>query len=89
MASFGELDRVRQQVAEHLAQSLPVSEQLGRGFGVRLDGELQSLLRGERLERGLDILQQHAETEPLDVDVHPARLDLGQVKNVVDELQQV
>jgi hypothetical protein len=72
-----------------LAQPLPVGEQLGWRLGVRLDGELQPLLRGQRLERGLDVLEQRAEREPFRADVHPPRLDLGKVEDVVDELQQV
>ena len=86
---LGELDRVRQQVAEHLAEPLPVGEQVARRLGARLDGEVQPLLGGERLERGLDVLEQRGQREPLRVDVHPPRLDLGQVQDVVDQLQQV
>src|ERR1700735_4181925 len=63
--------------------------QLQRGFGFYLDGEFQALLRGERFEGGLDVLEQRAEREALRVDVHPPRLYLGQVEDVVDELQQV
>ena len=54
---LGELDRIRQQVTENLAEPLPVGEQLARRLGARLDREIQPLLGGERLERGLDILE--------------------------------
>ena len=77
------------RLPQHLAQPLPVGEHLGRRVGVDVDRERQALLRGHRLERGLDVLQQRAQREALRVDVHPARLDLGQVEDVVDELQQV
>ena len=89
LAPGGELDRVGQQVAEHLAQPLPIGEQLPGRFGGRLDREGQALLCGQRLESGPDVLQQRAQGEPLGGDVHPARLDLGQVQDVVDQLEQV
>ena len=37
----------------------------------------------------MNVLQQRAQREAFRVDVHPARLDLGQVQDVVDELEQV
>ena len=86
---LGELDRVGQQVAQHLPQPRVVGEQVGRDARGGGDREVQALLRGHRPEGGLDVVEQLAQRDPLGVDVHLAGLDLGQVEDVVDQLQQV
>ncbi len=85
----GELHRVRQQVAQHLQQPLLVGVQ--RGGQLRGDpyGEVQALLRGQRPESGLHVVDELDERDARRGDVHLARLDLRQVQDVVDQLQQV
>ena len=53
------------------------------------DREPQVLLGGERAERRLDVLDDPGHGDVGGVDVHLAGLDLGQVEDVVDQLQQV
>ncbi len=88
-ALLGELDRVGQQVTQHLAQPLLVGEQVDGGVGGRRDLEVQAAGSGQRAERGFDVVEQVTQLERLGGDVHLAGLDLRQVQDVVDQLQQV
>ncbi|CAM5596205.1 hypothetical protein KAURM247S_05187 [Kitasatospora aureofaciens] len=88
-AVFGELDGVGQQVAQHLAQAVVVGEEFAGDPGCRPYGEGEVLLPGQRAEGGLDVVEQGVQRHRVDVQVHLAGLDLGQVEDVVDELEQV
>ena len=89
-ARLGELERVREQVLDHLLQPLLVG--LDRGWHVRaahLDLEAQLLVFRDRAERALDEVAQVGQLDVSDVDVHASRLDLREVEDVVDQLEQV
>ena len=88
-AVLGELDRVGQQVAQNLPQPLPVGEQSAGAPGTRSIAKSRPFSAVSGWKVALDVFQQRAQREPLGVNVHPARLDLGQVEDVVDELEQV
>ena len=88
LALAGELERVAEQVDEDLADPLAVEDDLGRRAGV-LPGEADPLLRGQRPVLGDDRLDELARIERLRVDRQPARLDLRQVEDLVDQAEQV
>ena len=87
-ALVGELDRVRQQVEQDLLEALPVAAH-PRDRRRQVDLDLDPLLQGPRLEQphgGLDDLRE------IDGIVgqpdHPG-LGLGDIEDVVDDVQQV
>ena len=86
---LGELHGVGQQVLEDLLQPLLVGEQGRRHRGVDLDGEVETLLLGHRPEGTLDVVLHVGQLDRRRVEVHLPGLDLGQVEDVVDEVQQV
>jgi hypothetical protein len=84
-----ELERVRQQVLQHLLQARRVRHQRS-GQGVRQrHREAQVLGLGHVAERAFDVVAQVAEAVLGNVQRDGAGLDLRQVENVVDEGQQV
>ena len=88
LALLRELDRVREQVEQHLPQPGRVADDPCRHAVVDEAAELDVLLGGARrddVERALDAL---AEIERLALELEPARLDLREVEDVVDDAQQ-
>ena len=88
LAPLGELDRVREQVQEHLAEARHVPDDRGGGAVADQIGEVEPLLGGaggHEIERGLDAL---AEVERLGLELELPRLDLGEVEDVVDDGQE-
>ncbi len=88
-ALFGELHRIGQQVAQYLLQTLLVGEKYIRQVRSDIDRELQTLLRGQGTESGLDILDQLRQGEALQVDIDLPSLNLGKIQDIVDELKKV
>ena len=84
-----ELERIREQVLEHLLQALGVGLDRGRQVGGGFDGELESLLLGDVVEHAFDHAVQLGEPHLTDVHHHGARLDLRQIEDVVDQVEQV
>src|SRR6266540_1640534 len=85
-----ELERVRQQVLEHLLETLLV--RLDRGWDVRavhLDLEAEVLVLGDRSERTLDEVAQVGELHVADVHFDAVGFDLGEFEDVVDQPEQV
>jgi hypothetical protein len=88
LAGVGELDRVRQEIEQDLAQARHVADDRGRNVAFEVVDEVQAFLDGARrdeVERGLDAL---AQVERLRLELHPVRLDLAEVEHVVDDRQQ-
>jgi hypothetical protein len=87
-AALGELDRVADEVHEHLAQPARIAAQEARHFGRQVHDQLGALgLRalGEHVERALDGLRQ-VEVERFEGEL--AGLDLGEIEHVVDQGEQ-
>ncbi len=87
-AGFGELDRVAQQVQQHLPEVVHVAEHARRDVRVDDVGELQVLvlrLRGHQRE---GLLQLVAQVELDDFQRGLAGVDLGEGEDVVDQVQQ-
>jgi hypothetical protein len=88
LAAVGELDRVREQVEDDLAEPALVAEdRLGQAVAQRV-GQLDAL---PRRGRGHDVegaLDRGPERERLGLEVDLARLDLREVEDVVDDREQ-
>jgi hypothetical protein len=84
----GELDRVRGQVGEHLAQLGGVADQPVADPGRELDRELETALGGPQRQRPQGLADQAARRERDLVELELAGLDLGEVEYVVDQLEQ-
>ncbi|MNZ88486.1 hypothetical protein D3C78_1073810 [compost metagenome] len=87
LALPGELDRIAQQIAQHLAEAHGVAEQPGGHIGVNVEQQLEALFL--RLDHGLvGETAEHILEEELDLlEMHLAGLDLGEVEDVVDDAQ--
>ena len=87
-AGIGELDRVADQIEQNLRQAALVAaarRQVGRH--IDLEGEL--LLRRQRLDRAVDVLDDILERVVGERKRELAGLDLGQIEHVVDQAEQV
>src|SRR5690348_15120652 len=84
-----ELERVRQQVLQHLLQALQVGEHRRRQPRISADEEIDALRLGDVAERALDVARELVEANVRRVHDDGARLDLRQVEDVVDERQQI
>ena len=88
LALLGELDRVREQVEQHLPQARGVPDDSCRRLLVDEAAQLDPLLpraRRDDLERALDALP---EIDRLLLELELARLDLRVVEDVVDHVEQ-
>ena len=84
----GELDRVAQQVQQDLAEPRDVADDDARRARPDVADQLEALLGrpgGHQLQRRLDAL---VEVERGGLQVHPPRLDLREVEDVVDDREQ-
>ena len=88
LAGLGELDRVAQQVEQHLAQPGRVADDAaGRPRSTRY-AELEPLLRRARATRSSAASTQSPEVERLALELELPGLDLGEVEDVVDDVQE-
>src|SRR5690554_1937986 len=89
-ALLGELERVAQQVDQHLAQSSGIADDY-RGLGGAFDvqRQRQSTLAGGIVEGLGGTQQQTCQLEADVLELEGIALDTGQVEDVVDDLQQV
>jgi hypothetical protein len=88
LAFLGELDRVRQQVQQHLPQPRHVAGHGHGHIGIDAGRKRQALLRSARthqVQRRVHALTQH---EGLRLELHAPGLDLREVEDVVDDRQQ-
>src|SRR5690606_14920110 len=83
-----ELHRVAHQVEQDLLQSQRIAADDFRHVVCNARGELDGLALGYRLHDVGDAGDQLANRHRADVDLEVARLDLGEVENVVDQAQQ-
>ena len=84
----GELDRVAQEVPEHLAQLAQIPfHHGGQGGGVfQHQGHSSGLCLGP--EQGAQLIDQLMQREGFPARLHVARLNLGVIEDVVEDLQQ-
>ncbi len=87
-AMGGELECIAEQVIGDLLELAAVGAQGRRQAGVDVQREAQALFRGNMRKRAPQPLRQVGQRQVLDHQFHLAGLDLGQVENVVDQVQQ-
>ena len=85
----GELEPVADQVDQHLAQPVGVAAQHERRRDQRLDLELQPALDRLRRQQRAHLLEHGREREIHPLQIEPARLELGDVQDVVEQRQQL
>ena len=88
-ALLGELERVREQVAQDLLQPLLVGQQRLGQVGPEDHLERETLRLRDRAERALDVLAERSELDGRGIHRHLAGFDLRQVEDVGDQRQQV
>ena len=89
MALRGEFHRVGEQVFQDLLQPLRIGRQRARQIGGELHVEGQVLALGDMPEVAVDIIPQAEERDFLRFHGNGAGLDLGEIENVIDEVQEV
>ena len=85
---LGELDGVSGKIDQHLPQAHRIAAHAGRHGGFDRALELQALRERARREDLDGLLDGVAQAEFDAFELELARLDLGEVQNVVDDLQQ-
>ena len=88
-AGLGELDRIADQVGQHLAQPVRITAEITLGGRVDQGAQLQPLfgrLGGDDLDHAFD---QRLEVEVDGIELDPAGLQLRDVEDVVDDGQQI
>jgi hypothetical protein len=82
---LGELQRVREQVFQHLLQALGIgTNHFRRELGIHLNGEFETLPVGYVTEGSRAIILQLSKADIANLDVHFAGFDLGQIENIVN-----
>ena len=87
-AALGELQRIAEQVEQHLAHARRVADQRVVGAGIDLDVEREPLDDRLLAERAGDAVDQAGERERGLLQLEAAGLDLREVEHVVDDAQQ-
>ena len=85
----GKLERVRQQILQHLLQALGVGDDTASQIGIDIDVERQLPVFSFVPERSSNRFQQIGCQDFLGIHGHRSRFDLGQVEDVADQVQQV
>jgi hypothetical protein len=85
---ISELDRFRDEVDQDLADSASVAADYYRDVGVALGDELEALGGGVVGEQDDHLVHHASQVEVVDLELHLAGLDLGEVEDVVDEGEQ-
>ncbi len=85
----GELDRVRQEVDQHLTQPLFVGVDHRRQVGRPLEDEIDLLCLRLQAEHADQLIEEFAERHLVARKIKAARFDLGDVQDAVDQPRQV
>ena len=88
LALIGELDCVGDQVEDDLPQASRIADERVGHVGRDAAGELQSLLIGARREQFDAVFDRVAEVKRRPLERQPARLDLRDIQDVVDDRHQ-
>ena len=84
-----ELERIGQQVLGDLLQAPFIGKYRGREGIIELDGKFQFLVVGDVAEGLLDEVAQLRKRHLADIRGHRPGFNLGQVQDIVDEVQQI
>ena len=88
LAALGELDGVAHQVDDDLPQAGGIAAEKGGHVGTNPAGQFQALAVGAHRQRPHRVAQVLVEVEVDAIQHDLARLDLGEVEDVVDQTQQ-
>src|SRR5580704_18372474 len=86
-ATLGKFESIAHHVQDNLAKTHWVADQVVRHVIFNAAGKLEPLLRGTDTEGFDGILENVANVERDGVEIQLARLDLGKVQYIVDDLQ--
>ena len=86
---LGELECVREQIAQYLLDAQPVAHDRSRRLRRQRGLEGQVLLRGDRLEGAPQRFEGARQVYRFDLKFHSSCLDAREVEDVVDENQQI
>ena len=89
VAALGELDGVAGEVGQHLLQAHGVAGEVVRHGGVHLQGELELFVVGTRPQQVHGFVEGVSQAERYMLELQLARLQLGEVEDVVDDAEQV
>ena len=84
-----ELERIRQQVLQHLLQTLRIGDDTAPEIGIDVDVERQLAIFRFVTERASNCIQQIGREDFLRIHRHGSGFNLGQVENVTDQIEQV
>jgi hypothetical protein len=84
-AGFGKLDRIADEIEQNLAQAGGIADETVRGCIFDECGDFDAFGMGVRRQQLDHVLDQRAQRKRLDVEVEPARLDLGKIEDVLDQ----
>ncbi len=88
-AAFGELDRVADQVAEHLAHAHRVAAHRQAHGRIEPEQQAQALVLGRALHQLQHAIQYLAQVEAGDFQLQFVGLQLGVVEDVIDDAQKL
>jgi len=88
-AGFGEFERIGQQILENLLQPLTIGKHHLRCSGCQRDRKMQILLLRQRREAHVQTIQQTLYPDRFRRQFELAGFDLGNIENVVDQIEQI
>ena len=88
LAALGELDRIAQEIGEHLAQASGVSTHPGGKARIQDIGQLQPFTVGTFGQQFQHVLHHHAQIEVGVLEGQFVGFDFGKIQNIVDNRQQ-
>ena len=83
-----ELDRVREQVDQHLLDLAFVADDLTH-TGIDSEIHAEAVARGALADEREGVLERERHAEVRQLEVHAAGFDLGQIEDVVDQREEV
>ena len=84
-----ELERVREKVLEDLPEALLIGDDRRRQRRIDLEPERQALLLCHMPKRPLGIQIHVRQGDRRETELHPSRLNLGQIENVIDQAEEI
>ena len=89
MAMRRKFYRVGKEVLQDLLQTFVIALHEPRQVGRKMDVEWKIFRFGDVPEVAFDVFPQPVERDLLDLDRDSTRFDLGEVENVIDEIEQI
>ena len=84
---FRKLDRVADKIDDDLTQAAGIAHESIRNIGANVAGQFELLLMSPLGENPERVLESVAQVELDAIEIELARLDLGEIKDVIDQRQ--